>query len=131
MNLKALSVAVTLLGTISVRMQTSVSFQYTYTIITNSYYPNDEINGYYYKEKLIDCYEDLVFSHEEREYQDLIINNIDKFKFDDNCYPYYHNGSIVILIGDAQGLRINGHLRKNECDEGVIREKIYIFDLFK
>ena len=131
MNNKILSVGFTLLMTFSYKFQESPSFKYTYQIVTNSYSVNDEIKGYYYKEKLIDCYEQLVFSYPENEHQEIIKNNINLFKFDDDCYPYYHNGSIVIIIKNGQGMIINGHLRKNECEEGVIREKVYIFDLFK
>jgi len=131
MNYKILLAGITVLTTIGAKLQTSTSFNYTYQIITNSYSLNDEVQGYYYKERLIDEYEALAFHNEERKHQEIIMANIDRFKFDDNCYPYYYNGGIFVIIGNGQGMSIKGHLRKNECDESVIREKIYIFDLFK
>ena len=36
-----------------------------------------------------------------------------------------------VIIGNGLGPIYKGKLRKNECDESVIREKFYIFELFQ
>ena len=36
---------------------------------------------------------------------------------------------INVVIGKGKGSKIQGRLRKNSCDNEVIREKIYIFDI--
>ena len=75
MDLKILSL-VSSVSTCALMMASPVSFEYRYEIIANSYHPFDQACVYEYKEKLIDLYEELCFSHLEREYQDILINNI-------------------------------------------------------
>ncbi len=130
MNLKFLSTAVALLSAVAVNLQEPVAFQYTYRITANSSHPFDTASLYDYKERLIDTYENLVFGHEERDYQMLIQQNIDLFRFE-NCVSSYLNGSIVLVVGNGGGPTIKGDLRRNSCDESVIREKFYIFELFR
>ena len=72
----------------------------------------------------------LCFEYLERDYQDIIIENIDLFKFDEYCYPDYKNGAIIIVIGNGNGPTYKGDLRKNSCDGSVVREKFYIYELF-
>ena len=75
-------------------------------------------------------YTELCFEYLERDYQDIIIENIDLFKFDEYCYPDYKNGAIIIVIGNGNGPTYKGDLRKNSCDGSVVREKFYIYELF-
>lgn len=109
----------------------SSSFKYKFVITANSFHPVDEINLYYYKEQLIDQYEKLVFGLDQKTYEEVIRINIHTFAFDSNCTPSYYEGKIKLIIGKGKGKTIEGVLRKDECDSSVIREKIYIFDLFK
>lgn len=106
------------------------NFKYNYQIKANSYAPRDSLNLYYYKEMLIDKYEELVFTLKEEYVSDFLSTNISQFKFDDKCNPKYMNGSIILTIGEGKGSVIEGKLRINSCDTSVIREKIYIFDIF-
>lgn len=109
----------------------SSSFKYSYQIKANSFSPRDNVNLYYYKEKLIDKYEEIAFTLKEEYLSDALRTNISAFKFDDTCFPSYSNGSIILTIGKGKGTVVEGKLRQNICDEDVIREKIYIFDIFK
>ena len=129
MNVKMLSLAVSLSSCIMM-VSTPISFEYRYEIIMNSYHPFEQSKVYEYKEKLIDVYEELCLEKEEREHQDIIINNIDLFKFDEYCIPFYDKGAIKIIIGNGNGPTYKGTLRRNECDGNSIREKLYIYELF-
>lgn len=107
------------------------SFRYQYQIKANSFSPKDSIDLYYYKEKLIDKYEEIAFSISQDNLLFILENSISEFKFDDKCYPSLKNGTIILTIGYGKGGIIKGNLRYNICDEEVIREKIYLLDIFK
>ena len=129
MNYKMLIPFISLLGVGTI--SEPLNFQYQYKVVGYSYHPFDQNQIYFYKEKLIDTYEYLVFGFDEREHGNIIKNNIDSFVFDDNCISAYQEGQIVLIIGIGLGPIYKGKLRKNECDESVIREKFYIFELFQ
>lgn len=112
-------------------LASSSSFKYLYQIKANSYTPKDTIKLYYYKEKLIDKYEQLAFSLKNEYLHQTIKQNISDFNFDDNCIASYVNGVIILTLGEGKGNVIEGKLRQNSCDNSVIREKIFIFELFE
>lgn len=107
------------------------SFEYKYQIKTASYTPLDEAAGYYYKEKMIDKFEYELFTLEENEHTEYVINNLEHFKLSDDAKVSYQMGTICITLGEGKGRIIRGNFRKNECDEKVIREKYYILELFE
>ena len=107
------------------------TFKYLYQIKGNSFATKDCIDIYYYKEKLIDKYEDIAFTIKEEYLDEALKTNISLFKFDDKCFPSYKNGILLLTIGEGKGSLIEGKLRYSACDSEVIREKIYIFDIFK
>ena len=80
-------------------------------------------------ENLIEQYEKLVFNFEQRDYQQIIKDNISSFEFSSCCNAYY-NGKINLIIGKGLGLTFSGDLKHNICDENAIREKFYIFEIF-
>lgn len=130
MNIKILTLVVPLVSTVFMVSKSPETFDYKYKIIANSYHPVDDMNVYNYKEKLINKYQELCFSHLEREYTEIIVNNINSFCFDSNCVSSYKDGGILLIIGNGNGRTYTGNLKKNECDESVIREKFYIYELF-
>lgn len=105
-------------------------FQYRYEIISNSRSSDDVVHLYYYKEKIIDTYEAYFMPLETEKREMAIRNGVDLFAFDEDARSYYIGGTIVVLLGKAKGLELRGELRKSECDSTVIREKIFIFDIF-
>lgn len=115
--------------TLVATLQEPITFDYSYKVIANSSSVRDVQIAYLYKESLIKLYESLTFEYEERDYQSIIINNLDKFCFDETCHCYY-NGTINLIIGQGVGVTLKGQLKKNACDESVIHEKFYIFELF-
>ncbi|MGN1295523.1 MAG: hypothetical protein ACI4U5_03865 [Bacilli bacterium] len=130
MKTKLLCVFCTSLFTIFTSVKTNeTSFKYMYSIRAASYSPLDEGTLYTYKEKLIDIYENLCLDVDERYHEQLIKNNIKLFSFNSAATSYYANGMINVVIGKGKGSKIQGRLRKNSCDNEVIREKIYIFDI--
>ena len=100
-----------------------INFEYKYKVISASNSPTDIQQAYIYKEKLIEQYEKLVFNFEERDYQQIIKDNISSFEF-------YYNGKINLIIGKGLGLTFSGDLKHNICDENAIHEKFYIFEIF-
>ena len=118
------------LSTVMMCVDNPSSFSYEYNIVSNSNTPEDIIKTYLYKEQLIDLYEDLVFDFASRDHQTIIRNNINKFCFDSTCHSFY-NGKINLVIGKGLGVSLQGKLKQDICDESVIREKFYIFELFK
>lgn len=115
----------------SVNINTYSEFNYKYQIKTNSYSPLDDAAGYYYKEQMIDKFEYKLFTLEENEHTNYIVNHLDDFKLTDDARVEYLMGEICITIGQGRGRTIKGNFRKNECDDKVIREKYYILELFK
>lgn len=107
------------------------TFNYVYQIKANSFSPKDTIDLYYYKEKLIDKYEDISFSIDSTYLLESLKVNISQFKFDEKCFPEIKNGALILTIGNGKGSLIEGKLRQNICDENVIRDKIYILEIFK
>lgn len=132
MNIKVLisliSTGILFFSSVSEKAST---FKYLYQIKGNSFATKDCIDIYYYKEKLIDKYEDIAFTIKEEYLDEALKTNISLFKFDDKCFPSYKNGILLLTIGEGKGSLIEGKLRYNACDSEVIREKIYIFDIFK
>ena len=59
-------------------------FKYAYQIKANSYSPKDSVNLYYYKEKLIDKYEELTFTLKQSYVGSFLQDNISVFEFDSN-----------------------------------------------
>ncbi|MDD6302653.1 MAG: hypothetical protein PUA56_05110 [Bacillales bacterium] len=110
---------------------TSSSFNYKFEIKTNSINPIDEAAGYYYKENMIDKYEKYFFTLDKSLHAKFVEENLDFFALSDDAYVTKQFGTIHICLGKGNGFTIKGAFRKNECDEEVIREKCYIFDLFK
>ena len=107
------------------------NFTYRFMIIANSYSLNDEKKAFDVKEKLIKKYEYLCFGLDESYHKDIVKSHIDDFKFEKNITSYYSKGMIVLKIGNGLGYTIKGNLRKSECDDYVINEKIYFFEIFK
>ena len=111
-------------------VEESTAFKYAYQIKANSYSPRDSVNLYYYKEKLIEKYEELTFTLKQSYINSFLKDNISLFEFDETCSAKYINGTILLTLGQGKGSVIEGKLRVNACDDSVIREKIYLFDIF-
>ena len=105
-------------------------FQYRYEIMASSRKSVDVVALYKYKEKLIDTYEQYFMPLPKEQLEYCIRENISQFAFEEDARAYYISGTIVVLLGDAKGLTISGELRSSDCDNTVIREKLFIFDLF-
>ena len=90
---------------------------------------NDVIDGYTYKEYLIDEYNELINYLDPSLHQDAVINNIKKFA-KEGSVAKYEDGKIVVYVGDAKGKSIHGELKKNSCDTSNIRIKFFFSDFF-
>ena len=130
MNNHIFLLGISLISTIAVSIQEPISFSYTYKVVGASRSTNDLKNTYFYKEKLIETYENLVFEYSKNDHQAIIVNNLDMFKFDEHCSVYY-NGTIILLIDQGLGYVLEGKLKTNVCDEETKNEKFFIFELFK
>lgn len=106
-------------------------FNYKYRIKGNSLNPLDTATVYYYKEEMIDKYEDFFFTLDENYQKEFVKNNIVFFKLYDNAQVTYIAGTICVTIGEGKGISIEGRFKKNECDNEVINEKYFILELFK
>ena len=104
-------------------------FTYEYRVILNSNSIKDVLNGYTYKEYLIDEYNDLINYLDPSLHQDAIINNIDKFA-KEGSKAKYENGVIVVYVGDANGDALKGELKKDACDTSNVRVKFYFSKYF-
>lgn len=109
--------------------QESKQFTYEYRVVLNSNSMADVLDGYTYKEYLIDEYNDLINYLDPSLHQDAIINNIDSFA-KKGSVAKYEEGKIVVYVGDANGNSIHGELKKNSCDTSNIRVKFFFSDFF-
>ena len=110
-------------------MSTQKSFSYEYEIILNSDDNRDVINGYIYKEYIINEYNRLINGLDDSLVSSAVINNIERFSMD-GSYSKYINGKIVVFIGNATGSIIKGSLKKNSCDNSNIRVKFFFSKFF-
>lgn len=104
-------------------------FDYEYMIVLNSNSMKDVLDGYTYKEYLIDEYNDLINYLDPSLHQDAVINNIDRFA-KDGSVAKYENGKIVVYVGNASGDSLKGELKKDACDTSTIRVKFYFSKYF-
>lgn len=131
MKLFSISLGILALSVSAFASLSSEPFKYKYEITANSNHATDIYSLYDYKEKLIDIYDANFLLLNEKEREKKLISNINLFCLDNNCRSYYASGTIVVLVGNASGMTISGDLRKNSCDETVIRTKIILFDIFR
>jgi hypothetical protein len=104
-------------------------FNYEYKVVLNSNSINDILDGYTYKEYLIDEYNNLINHLDPSLHQDAVINNIDNFA-KDGSKAFYEGGSIVIYVGDANGEVIKGELKRDSCDTSTVRVRFYFSKFF-
>lgn len=104
-------------------------FVYEYRVVLNSNSMNDVIDGYTYKEYLIDEYNELINYLDPSLHQDAVINNIDKFA-KDGSVAKYEDGVIVVYVGNSKGNALKGELKKDACDVSNIRVKFYFSKYF-
>lgn len=104
-------------------------FIYEYKVILNSNSTKDIMDGYIYKEYLIDQYNDLINYLDPSLHQDAVINNVDKFA-KTGSEAKYEQGRIVVYIGNADGDALKGNLKKDSCDKSNVRVKFYFSKYF-
>jgi len=109
--------------------ETTQAFKYEYTVVLNSNSMSDLLDGYTYKEYLIDEYNDLINYLDPSLHQDAVINNIDTFS-KKGSVSKYEDGKIVVYVGDAKGSSIHGELKKDSCDTSNIRIKFFFSKFF-
>lgn len=131
MNNKLISGILTSIFLSSSIPYSATSFNYKYRIKGNSYSPMDCATVYYYKEEMLNKYNDYLLTMDENSKKVYIIKNIDFFKLYDNVSVNNIAGIICVTIGEGRGMLLEGQFRKNECDSEVINEKYFILELFK
>lgn len=104
-------------------------FNYQYEVVLNSNDTRDVIQGYLYKEYLIDQYNYLINYLDPSLHTSAVINNIDSFARE-GSYSEYKDGKIVIYVGDARGDSIGGTLKSNSCDTSNVRVKFFFSKFF-
>ena len=108
----------------------SISFQYRYEVVAASNSVSDLCELYEYKEHLIDVYDRSLLTVDSDYRQEFLQARISVFDYKAGITKYV-NGVIVQVIGNGYGRHLKGDLRKSACDTEAIREKFFIFDLFK
>ena len=89
-------------------------FTYEYRVVLNSNSMKDVLNGYVYKEYLIDQYNEIINYLEPSLHQDAVINNINRFS-KEGSIARYEDGRIVVYIGDAKGDALKGELKNDHA----------------
>ena len=109
--------------------QESKKFTYEYRVVLNSNSMKDVLDGYTYKEYLIDEYNALINYLDPSLHQDAVIANIDKFA-KEGSVAKYEDGKIIVYVGEANGDALKGELKKDTCDTSNIRVKFYFSKYF-
>ena len=109
--------------------QKTKKFNYEYRVVLNSNSMKDVLQGYTYKEYLIDEYNNLINYLDPSLHQDAVINNINKFA-KEGSVAKYEDGAIVVYVGDANGDALKGELKKDACDTSNVRVKFYFSKYF-
>jgi len=109
--------------------QKNKEFTYEYRVVLNSNSMKDVLDGYVYKEYLIDEYNILINYLDPSLHQDAVINNINKFA-KNGSVARYEEGMIVIYIGEANGNVLKGQLKKDTCDTSNVRVKFFFSKYF-
>lgn len=111
------------------KVNSQKEFNYEYRVVLNSNSMGDILDGYTYKEYLIDKYNEIIEYLDPSLHQDAVINNISKFA-KDGSLAKYEDGAIVVYIGEAKGNSLQGELKKNMCDTSGVRVKFYFSKYF-
>lgn len=111
------------------KVNSQKEFNYEYRVVLNSNSMSDILDGYTYKEYLIDRYNEIIEYLDPSLHQDAVINNISKFA-KDGSLAKYEDGAIVVYIGEAKGNSLQGELKKNMCDTSGVRVKFYFSKYF-
>ncbi len=111
------------------KVNSQKEFNYEYRVVLNSNSMSDILDGYTYKEYLIDKYNEIIEYLDPSLHQDAVINNISKFA-KDGSLAKYEDGAIVVYIGEAKGNSLQGELKKNMCDTSGVRVKFYFSKYF-
>lgn len=104
-------------------------FTYEYSVVLNSNTMGDVLDGYTYKEYLIDEYNQIINYLDPSLHQDAVINNINKFA-KSGSVAKYEDGKIVVYVGEAKGNALKGELRKDACDVSTVRVKFFFSKFF-
>lgn len=105
------------------------AFIYEYRVVLNSNSMLDVLDGYTYKEYLIDQYNEIISYLDPSLHQDAVINNISRFA-KSGSVAKYEDGVIVVYIGESNGDSLKGDLKKNMCDTSGVRVKFYFSKYF-
>ena len=105
------------------------AFIYEYRVVLNSNSMLDVLDGYTYKEYLIDQYNEIISYLDPSLHQDAVINNISRFA-KSGSVAKYEDGVIVVYIGESNGDSLKGDLNKNMCDTSGVRVKFYFSKYF-
>ena len=105
------------------------AFTYKYEVVLNSNNTKDVIQGYLYKEYLIDQYNRITNYLDSSLHTSAVINNIEEFA-KEGSYSKYVDGKIVVYIGESKGDTISGTLKTNSCDTSVVRVKFFFSKFF-
>lgn len=109
--------------------QNKQEFTYEYKVVLNSNSMKDVLDGYTYKEYLIDEYNQLINYLDPSLHTDAVINNISRFAKEGSSAKY-ENGKIVVYVGDSKGKEIHGELKKDSCDTSNVRVKFFFSKYF-
>lgn len=104
-------------------------FIYEYNVVLNSNSMKDVLDGYTYKEYLIDNYNDLINYLDPSLHQDAVINNINTFA-KEGSVAKYEDGKIIVYVGNANGSALKGKLKQDSCDKTNVRVKFFFSEFF-
>lgn len=104
-------------------------FTYEYSVVLNSNTMGDVLDGYTYKEYLIDEYNQIINYLDPSLHQDAVINNLHKFA-KKGSVAKYEDGRIVIYVGEAKGNALKGELKQDACDTSNVRVKFFFSEFF-
>ena len=68
------------------------------------------------KKKVIETYDDLMEQVDEISHMSFLAEQTELFEFDNTMKAFFLNGTLKIVIGDGQGLVLEGTFIKESCD---------------
>ena len=94
-----------------------------HTVLTNHnlrryilYFDSKSKSDLNVKKEIIKIYDDLMEQVDESSRMSFLAEQINLFELDENTKAFFLNGTLKIVIGDGQGLVLEGTFVKESCD---------------
>lgn len=116
------------LTTLFVKSSSSVPFSFDYRIVSSGNTASELVHLYEVKEYMLIQYDNLIVAIEDDEISQVINDNYQSLLGYEDSAISFENGQIEIIIGEGNGIAIEGKFKQSYCDNSTINGRYFIID---